>query len=74
MTTPTEKTPEVTVVCSGWGIEHGLIVLRKGPDDGRVSHGMCERCRLLMDADGRLDGPRLEEYRVYLQGVLDPRD
>lgn len=65
-------------VCDGWDprLKHERLVLK---NDGRpslhVSHGMCERCSLLMDAQLRgITGQALDEYAAYLMSPIDPRD
>ena len=69
----------MTTVCDGnWSkhLQHPRVVLKDdGNADGQTSHGMCESCKLMTDAemDGKTDR-ELIEYGAYLAGPFDPRD
>ncbi len=77
LTMTEEAAAEYTTVCSGWGLTHPEIVLVQGKPGAPKSHGMCERCKLFMNA--QMDCPpagtqALEQYRAYLESPIDPRD
>jgi hypothetical protein len=65
--------PTPTVVCHGIeGCEHPPTLVQQG-EPGHVTEGQCERCRLWAQSH-YLTERRREEYRVYLESTLDPRD
>lgn len=70
----------MTTVCDGnWSkhYRHERLVLSgpAQPEEKQISHGMCERCVLMLDAE--MDGiaeAQLAEYGNYLASKIDPRD
>lgn len=64
-------------ICDGWDprLKHERVVLKDGPATEPVSHGMCERCSLLMEAQLKgITGKALDDYAAYLLSPIDPRD
>ena len=74
LTMTEEAEAELTTVCSGWGLDHPEIVMHQGKPGAPVSHGMCARCKLYMDAVIDKSPAELEQYRAYLESPIDPRD
>lgn len=62
-------------VCPGGWSRHFTHAPEPGANEPGASHGMCERCKLALEAemDG-LKGLPLAQYCGYLTGVMDPRD